>query len=482
MRSCRLKSIGHHHSRLAGERDLWWILGELRLRFAIEYHDCLSVSDPAEREKGDVRTIYFDCFSGISGDMTIGALLDLGLDFDYLRTELGKLGLDGEFNLRRSSVVRANIGAVKFDVDLPGHTHNGHTHAHGHDAAHGHDHGNESGGVTQSHFHQKASEIIAMISGSALPVGARNRAVSIFERLAVAEGRVHRMPPEDVEFHEVGAIDSIVDVVGAAVGFDALGVEHFLCSAVNVGGGFIYCQHGIYPVPAPATANLLTGLPIYSKHADVELVTPTGAAILAATVDRFAPLDGFVIESVGYGAGTRSFDAFPNCLRLMMGTEAHSVIREHDEDIVVIEANIDDMSAQDLAYANERLLSAGALDVVTIPVVMKKGRPGHVLQLLVEPGDEEDLCRIVFEETTTIGIRTRPMSRRVLERDVVEVDTVHGTIRVKVAQFDGRVVNVSPEYEDCARIARETGQPLRRVREEALKNYSNADGIVKPIH
>ena len=404
-----------------------------------------------------VKTLYFDCFSGISGDMTIGALVDLGLDFDYLRAELGKLPVEG-FDLRLSRVERANISATKFDVLT--------------ESDEGrHHHGGDEGGHSHGRFHRKASEIIDMIRGSGLGPGARKRAVEIFEKLAISEGQVHDLPPQDVEFHEVGAVDSIVDVVGTAIGLDALGIQQFLCSPINVGGGFIHCQHGYYPVPAPATANLLTHASVYSRHVEAELVTPTGAAILAATIDRFGPMDGFEIDKVGYGAGTKEFDEFPNCLRLFLGNAETGVGDTVEDRIVVIEANIDDMSAENLAYAGERLLAAGALDVITIPVQMKKGRPGHLLQVLAPSGSEEDLSRTMFEETTTIGLRMRPMSRKVLDRELVRVETDQGPVAVKVSRFNGKIVNVSPEYEDCARLARESGRPFKDVQADILKTY-----------
>ena len=338
--------------------------------------------------------------------MTIGALLDLGVDFGYLKAEIGKLqlledsGFDADIDLRSSRVIRANISATKFDVvvgkdgpkvgetahnaDLGSH---GHAHSHPRDMAHdeseparhSHDHG-------RSHSHRTASEVIAMVKTSSLAANVRARAVAIFQKLAFSEGLVHDRAPEDVAFHEVGALDSIVDVVGAAIGLEALEVNRFLCSPVNIGGGFVRCQHGLYPVPAPATANLLTRAPVYSKHVEAELVTPTGAAILAATVDRFGGMDGFEIRGVGYGAGTLDFDEFPNCLRLIVGVETPSSRSVPQGEIVVIEANIDDMSAEELAYAAEKLLSMGALDVITMPVVMKKGRPGHLLQVLCPAG------------------------------------------------------------------------------------------------
>ena len=409
-----------------------------------------------------MKTLYFDCFSGISGDMTIGALLDLGLDLDYLRSELRKLPVEG-YSLKASRVVRSNISAMKFDVRLSGDDEDHHHHHHHHDHHH-------------HHHHHKASGILAMIGRSSLNANTKRIAEAIFTKLAISEGRVHHIAPEDVEFHEVGAVDSIVDTVGAAIGFDALGLERFVCSPINVGSGFIHCQHGVYPVPTPATADLLRNATIYSKHADTELVTPTGAAILAAVVNEFSTLRGVAVESIGYGAGSKQFQDFPNCLRLMVCSDRESEARQHAapgaDSIVVIEANIDDMTPQNLAYVTERLLEAGALDVATMPVQMKKGRPGHLLQVLVSPDRREELEQLIFLETTTIGLRYHVASRSVLERESVEVRTEYGVISLKVSRRNGQVLNFTPEYEDCARIAREKNVPLKEVQAAAVRGYT----------
>lgn len=402
-----------------------------------------------------MKTLYFDCFSGISGDMTIAALVDVGVDFAYLKDELSKLPLIGfEVNVER--VERANLSAVKFDVAIDNSS-VANTDRQGH---HTHNNGLEP---------MKASGIIDLIQESKLTKGARKRAVEIFEKLAIAEGKVHDVTPAEVEFHEIGAVDSIVDVVGTAIGLDALGVESCVCSPVNVGAGFVKCQHGHYPVPAPATANLLKNIPVYSKHVEEELVTPTGAAILAATIDRFGPLEKFKIDRVGYGAGTKQFENVPNCLRLFVGETTDS--GGNEEGIVVLEANIDDMSPENLAFAVERLISAGALDVITIPAQMKKGRSGHLIQVLSPLGSENDLSKIMFDETTTIGVRLSPMSRKTLDREVVLVETSYGSAGVKVSRYNGRIINASPEYEDCAKLARGSGQPFKVVQAEVLKAY-----------
>jgi uncharacterized protein (TIGR00299 family) protein len=314
-----------------------------------------------------------------------------------------------------------------------------------------------------------------MIQRSALNANTKRIATAIFTKLAISEGKVHHIAPEDVEFHEVGAVDSIVDTVGAAIGFDALGVEKFACSPINVGSGFIHCQHGIYPVPTPATADLLRNATIYSRHATTELVTPTGAAILAAVVDTFSPLDGVAIEQIGYGAGTKQFQDFPNCLRLLVCSDHKSEAQAHQvpavDTIVVLEANIDDMTAQNFAYVCDRLLDEGALDVCTVPVQMKKGRPGHLLQVLAPPNRWEKLERLIFEETTTIGVRHYSAQRSALERELVTVETPLGAVAIKVSKLDGKVVNFTPEFEDCARIAREKNVPLKDVQSMALKEY-----------
>ena len=431
-----------------------------------------------------MKTLYFDCFSGISGDMTIGALLDLGVDLGYLTSELRKLPVEG-YELKASRVTRSNLSAMKFDVLVQGEEKYEHHHDHDHDHEHGHDHEHEhhhhehhghSHSHTHSHshgqhFHRKASQILGMIRDSHLNANTKRIASEIFTKLAISEGKVHHITPEDVEFHEVGAVDSIVDTVGSAIGFDALGIERFLCSAINIGSGFIHCQHGVFPVPAPATADLLRHATIYQKHAQTELVTPTGAAILAAVVNRFGNLSGFAAERIGYGAGTKQFADFPNCLRLMVGEE-----ERHSGDVIVIEANIDDMNPQNFGYVTDKLLAAGALDVFTIPIQMKKSRPGQLLQVLAPSGAVDALSRLIFEETTTIGLRKYPVDRTTLEREFVEVDIEYGKVRVKVSRMNGEVVNFAPEFEDCARIAREKNIALKRVQALATHAYMKQSG------
>src|SRR2546427_6184092 len=336
-----------------------------------------------------MKTLYFDCFSGISGDMTIGALLDLGLDFDYLKTELKKLPVEG-YELRASRVMRSNLSAMKFDVLMEG-------------AGENHRHEHHHGG--HSHFHRKAAEILSMIRDSNLTAGAKRFAVDIFTKLAISEGKVHNVPADDVEFHEVGAVDSIVDTVGTAIGFDALAAGNFLCSPINIGSGFIHCQHGIMPVPVPATADLLRHATIYQKHAQTELVTPTGVAILAAVVNQFGPMPRFSADRIGYGAGSKQFPDFPNCLRLMLGEERAVHSEPSSGSVIMIEANIDDMTPQNFGYVTEQLFAAGALDVFPVPVQMKKGGPRPLLQVLAPRARTGALSKINFFATTNHGNR-----------------------------------------------------------------------------
>jgi uncharacterized protein (TIGR00299 family) protein len=432
-----------------------------------------------------MKTLYFNCFSGISGDMTIGALLDCGLGFDYLKTELRKLSVEG-YELRMSRVTRSNLSAIKFDVLIHGEPkpieHHHHEHSHEHGAEHSHDHAehtHEHHHHDSGHFHRKASQILAMIGESKLTPKTKLIATDIFTKLAISEGKVHHIAPEDVEFHEVGAIDSIIDTVGAAIGFEALGIERFLCSSINVGSGFIHCQHGVFPVPAPATADLLRHATIYQKHVQTELVTPTGAAILAAVVNRFGDLSGFAAEKVGYGAGSKQFTDFPNCLRVMIGEEHAVAADQKGPGVVVIEANIDDMTPQNFAYATEKLLAAGALDVFTIPIQMKKARPGQLLQVLASSDAVDRLTQVIFRETSTIGIRRYAVERSVLDREFVEVATEFGNVNIKVSTMDGEVMNAAPEYEDCARIAQEKNVPLKKIQSLAMKAYLDREAIKK---
>jgi uncharacterized protein (TIGR00299 family) protein len=380
-----------------------------------------------------MKLCYFDAFSGISGDMTVGALLHAGADPAQLLPALDSLGTGATF--RFETTRRGGIAAGKFTVD---------------------------GGEQKKHRH--LSHILRMIEGSSFPDRAKQNAIAVFQRLGEAEASVHGTPVEKVHFHEVGAADSIADIAGACLALDLLGVEQIYCSALNVGSGTVNTEHGLLPVPAPATAALLAGKPIYSSGPAVELTTPTGAAIAVTLAQQFGSLPPMRIERTGFGAGDRDFPGQANVLRVLIG-EASTAVEAAA--VAVIEANIDDSTPELLGYVLELLLERGALDVTLSPLQMKKNRPGVLLRAIARPEDRETLAALVLEETTTLGVRIYPAERRVQERRIVEVETPHGTVRVKVAA-DG---SFAPEYEDCRRIARSAGLPLKNVVAEAGRLY-----------
>jgi uncharacterized protein (TIGR00299 family) protein len=397
-------------------------------------------------------TLYLDCFSGASGDMLIGALIDCGLDFDLLRDKLKKLGVEG-YELSLTRVDRSGISASKFDVLL---------HPHDHDHEHHHHH----------HEHRSLSEIKRMIASSKLTAGIKERASAIFQRIGEAESKIHSIPIESVHFHEVGAIDSIVDIAGACIGLDALKIDRIISSPLHVGSGTFKCAHGIYPVPGPATTELLRGVPIYSKEIEGELVTPTGAAIISTLASSYGPMPMMRIERIGYGAGTRTYPNFPNVLRAVIG-ELESDADQTPDKITVIEANIDDLNAQVFGHLMDKALAEGALDIFYTPVQMKKNRPGVLLTLLCRPEDRAKMCGIIFRETTTLGVRFRDEQREILRREHMAVETVYGPIKIKVARGqDGRVVNYAPEFEDCRAAAELHGVAAREVQTAALNAYA----------
>jgi pyridinium-3,5-bisthiocarboxylic acid mononucleotide nickel chelatase len=402
------------------------------------------------------RTLYLDCFAGASGDMLIGAMLDCGLDFESLRSELAQLGVEGyELSLKR--VDRSGISAAKFDVNMTGEPH-----SHGSHHDHGHSH------------HRALSEIKQIISSSNLSGQVKSRAQTIFQRIGEAESKIHDIPIESVHFHEVGAIDSIVDIVGACVAFEALKVGRIVSSPLHVGSGTFKCAHGTYPVPGPATAELLKGVPVYSKDVEGELVTPTGAAIISTLAESYGPMPMMKIESVGYGAGTREYPKFPNALRAVIG-ESEEAADRTPATVTVIEANIDDLNPQVFGYLMEKALAAGALDIFYMPAQMKKNRPGVLLTLLCAPADRERMCDLIFRETTTLGVRHRNEQREILKREFVTVETEYGPIRIKVSRAgDGRVMNASPEFEDCRAAAEKNGVGLRDAQTAALTAYVNS--------
>jgi pyridinium-3,5-bisthiocarboxylic acid mononucleotide nickel chelatase len=388
-----------------------------------------------------MKAAYFDCFSGISGDMTLGALVDAGCPLEHLRGKLRGLQVPG-WEISSERVWKNGMAAT-------------HVHVKAED--------------TQTH--RSLSAILAIIEKSGLDANVKARASSIFAKLGEAEASVHDVPLEKIHFHEVGAVDAIVDIVGASIGFAALGIESFSCSALNVGGGTAKTAHGVLPVPAPATARLLMGKPTYSNGLQKELVTPTGAAIVATVCEHFGPQRAMKVSAIGYGAGTTDLETQPNVLRIMVGEIAGKPVEGHGGTIRVLEANLDDMSPQIFGYVMEKALAAGALDVFATPIQMKKSRPGMLVTILCVPEDEAKFQGILFSETTTIGVRSHLVDRYALPREQVKVATPYGEVRVKVARANGRVQQVSPEFDDCRKLAEEKNVPLHEVMEQALLRY-----------
>lgn len=463
----------------------------------------------------------------------LGAFLDAGLPLADLRQALGSLALT-ECEVAANKVLRAGVSATHFvvregatppagqvpsdsavgngqqqsehvhglthdhshgaegsrvhvhgqeDADHghhhePAHTH-GHEHTHGHTHDHGHDHD-----ARHSHEHRSLPEIERLIDRSALSSAGRERAKAMFHRLAEAEARIHQMPVERVHLHEVGALDSIVDIVGAVFAMEWAGVDEVICSPLNVGSGMVKSAHGLFPVPAPATLALLGDAPVYSGAVRHELVTPTGALIATTYAGRFATIPSMSIERIGYGAGSRDHRDTPNVLRILIGrrTNGHDEASarpameleagpRRNERVSVIECEIDDMNPQLFGVAMDRLLAAGALDVFFVPAQMKKNRPGTLMTIIAPPDRRVALSTIVFEETTTIGVRYHDMERETLQREVIGVETAAGRIRVKVARRDGRIINVVPEFDDCAAVAREKGWSVKAVQALALQAF-----------
>lgn len=382
-----------------------------------------------------MKLCYLDAFSGISGDMLVGALADAGADAEALANSLAGLGAGAAYRFEKTR--RCGIAATKFYVAETGRQH---------------------------HHHRRLPDILEMIDKSGLPPRAKQNAAAVFRRLGEAEARVHQVPLEDIHFHEVGAVDSISDIVGACAGFEMLGIDEIHCSAVNVGSGTVETEHGLLPVPAPATAELLAGKPVYARGPEAELTTPTGAAVAATLAKSFGPMPPMRIERAGYGAGDLDFLDRPNVLRLLVGEATGAA---EATAVAVIEANIDDSTPEVLAFAVERLLGAGALDATLAPLVMKKGRPGVLLRAIARPEDRDRIAAILFAETSTLGLRMYDAERRVAARRIIEVKTPHGTVRVKVSA-DG---NYAPEYDDCRKLALETGVPLKQILAEANSAY-----------
>ena len=482
-----------------------------------------------------MRIAYLDCFSGMSGDMFLGALVDAGVPEQLLQQTVAALNIGARLEI--SQVKRNGIRATKVDVysngekDLPrdmyweqqagqsglsrhhhGNSEHEHAHAnahtesepvallehnyalqnpassragasspqqahagsgnaepapHQHDPEHDHSHTHEHG--------RGLNEIRGIIGTAAISEVARNSAIAIFEALGKAEAKIHDTQVEKIHFHEVGAVDALVDIVCAAVGAEALGVDEIVCSPLNVGGGTVKCAHGILPVPAPATLELLKDAPVFSTGIQAELVTPTGAAIVKTLAKRFGSFPRMTVEKTGYGAGTRDFSEHANVVRITVGEAQPELSTEIPQDVVaVLEANIDDLNPQVFGYVMDRLLEQGALDVFGIPVQMKKNRPGLLLTVLCRTEDASKFTHFIFTETTTLGVRQREERRQALARKWVTVKTRWGDVRLKVASMNGTITNYAPEYEDCRRIAMEHHVPLKSVMQDALQLYINS--------
>ena len=475
-----------------------------------------------------MRIVYFDCFSGAAGDMILGALIDAGVPLDDVRRALGSLAIDPE-TVWTERVLRAGINSTKFCVrgedqqpleqadaqrrDDAGHSHD-HDHAHPHDDHHRHDatHHHDAGqhhehdrghahdhdrplhpgpaeagrhdaghqqpvadsraaGHRHYHVHRSLSDIARLIDGSALSTPGKQRAKDLFSRLGDTEARIHGVPVDRVHLHEVGALDSIVDIVGAVFALEALQADRIVSSPLNVGSGTVKSAHGLYPVPAPATLRLLEGTPIYSGHQRAELVTPTGALLITSYATEFGGVPPMRVRQVGYGAGSRDFAGTPNVLRVLIG-EADGAASV--ETVVCVEAEIDDMNPQIFGVLMDRLLELGALDVFYTAVQMKKNRPGTLLSVIAPPHLREALTAAIFRETTTIGVRYREMSRECLEREVRTVRTPFGDVRIKIARRDGHVLNAAPEFDDCVRLATQCGRPVKEIQAMALKAFYDA--------
>jgi uncharacterized protein (TIGR00299 family) protein len=449
-----------------------------RRHFSSISKDDVIVREPGEQQ---MKIGYLECFAGISGDMLLGALVDAGVSAELLGSTVRALDLGAELHVER--VDRSGIQSTKVEVLVDGRPADAPqpevaTHAparHGHSHSHGepeHEHPHEEHGHEHAHGRDWTS-IRTLIGQATLPENAKQLALRTFELLARAEARIHNVPAENVHFHEVGSVDAIADVVCNAVGLCALQVDRWVCSAINVGGGFVDCSHGRFPVPAPATAELLKGMPTYSSGLRMELVTPTGAALLRALGCSFGDAPAMRSHAIGYGAGTRNPARFPNVLRLSLG-DAETTAQFPEETITVLECAVDDLSPQIVARAMELAMARGALDAMCIPVTMKKSRVGSLLTLLCERQDAAAFEELLFRETSTLGIRVREEKRVVLERSFVETQTAFGAIRVKLGLWHGVEMNAMPEYEDCRTAAEEHGVPVKQVMQAAVAAMGGA--------
>jgi uncharacterized protein (TIGR00299 family) protein len=397
-----------------------------------------------------VNVLYFDCFSGASGDMVLGALIDAGVPFEDVRAALGSLAVASD-TVWTERVTRSGIAATKFQVRGEAGTTPGGHHA---------------------HPHRHLTGIYRLIDSSSLSAQGKERAKALFARLGEAEAAIHGISIDKVHLHEVGALDSIIDIVGSVYALERLGADRIVSSPLNVGHGTVESAHGVYPVPAPATVRLLKDAPVYSGPQAAELVTPTGALLITGYAESYGPVPAMRLRATGYGAGARDFRDTPNVLRVLVG-EADAAPVAHD--VVVIEAEIDDMNPQIFGVVMDRLLAAGALDVFYTAIQMKKNRPGTLLSVIAQPDARERLTALVFRETTTIGVRYSHVRRERLERETVAVETAHGTVRIKVARRGGDVLNVAPEFDDCVKLAEAAGKPVKEIQAAAMNAWRDRD-------
>lgn len=480
-----------------------------------------------------MKVLYYDVFCGISGDMHLGALLDLGVKEDYLKTELRKLNIEEEYDIVVTKGMKCGISGTRVEVILHhdkgsqegnhphehnhdhhhhhvhdhqhddthqhghehshddahehGHKHShddahehGHKHSHDHAHQHGHEHSHNDAhhhGHEHSHehhHHRNFTMIKDMINNSTLSDGVKALSIEMFRLVAVAEGKVHNKPMGEVHFHEVGATDSIVDMVGAAICIDALQVDKIMASSIQVGGGFVTCAHGKMPVPAPATVEILQGVPLKYNLVPFETTTPTGAAILKATVSAYKDEHDMRIHKIGYGLGYKDFEV-PNALRVYLGEIEDAPGELVIEKQYVMETNIDDMNPEIFTYIEQKLFDAGALDVYKTPIMMKKGRPAVTLSILFSKENREALQKIIFTETSSGGVRETQVAKSMLKRDFVDVETSYGSVKVKNLYYEGKCIKCKPEYEDCARLAHEQGVPIQAIYDAVKKKVCDAD-------
>ena len=387
-----------------------------------------------------MKICYFDCFAGASGDMLVAAMLDAGLDADFLKAQLATLGIKN-LDIKLTETRRCGLRAISFEPVTP-----------------------------EQRHHRKLEQITKIISQSKISEQAKKTAIAIFERIAQAEATVHNKEPQDISFHEVGALDSIVDIVSASIGLQALGVEKVYCSVLSVGGGTVKCAHKLLPVPAPATAELLKGIPIAGGPTQAELLTPTAAAILTTIVDQFCPLPAMKIETVGYGAGSLQFEDFPNVLRLILGQTTVENLANADS-VCVLETNIDDISGELVGSVMDKLFEHGALDVFTTPIYMKQGRPAVKISVVCKIEDVQRLEQFLFEQGLTFGIRKQILQRSKLARDFVSVETEFGEIQIKTGTLGGKIVNAKPEFSDCVSAAKKHNVPVKAVLDAAVSAF-----------